>query len=142
MACWTISSSLGVCRRVSEPALARTSRNSSSVGSAMGVTYRPSPISVTRREVPGRIFFRSQNFFGKTTWRFVVTLIVVVIVVSLSYDRKNVKQLLARSPFGRLQERQQIGQLLMAQLLIQSRRHYGDGSGPHLGDIRPRDANF
>jgi hypothetical protein len=28
--------------------------------------------------VPGLIFFRSQNLFGKTTWRFVVTLIVVV----------------------------------------------------------------
>ena len=37
---------------------------------------------------------------------------------------------------------QQIRQLLMAQLLIQSRRHYGDGSGAHLRDIGARDARF
>ena len=55
-----------------------TSRNSFSVGSGKGVTYRPSPTSVTRKAVPGLIFFRSQKSLGNSTCRFGDTLIVVV----------------------------------------------------------------
>src|SRR5262245_21783231 len=55
-----------------------TFRNSFSVGSGNGVTYNPSPTSVTRNAEPGLIFLRSQKSLGNSTCRFGDTLIVVV----------------------------------------------------------------
>src|SRR5579859_3636033 len=46
---------------------------------------------------------------------------------------------LLRPPFCVLQKRDQIGQVLLAELLVQSRRHEGHGPGAHLRDFRPGD---